>query len=238
MATQAGADLLKIDKSSLTLRERTTEALRNAILNGYFKPNQRLVERELCDQTGVSRTSVREALRHLEAEGLVQRVPNQGIFVAALSVDDAGQIYEVREALEAAAGRQFAARADDKEIEELKAAQRALESAVVKPDDHDAYVQALDRLYDILLRGSRNEVARRLLRTLRARINYLRAMTARREPAERRQETVRFVGEIVAAASARDPDETAKRCAAFVRRSADFALDVLRDAAAASESAE
>ena len=234
MVRSDSMDFLKIEKHGPTLSEWTTQTLRKAILALHFEPGQRLVERELCEQTGVSRTCIREALRHLESEGLVERVPNKGIFVASLSLDETRQIYEVREALEAAAGRQFALRADDKDIIDLKTALRQLEGAVETPDDHGAYVAALDHLYDVLLRGSRNEIAAQLLRTLRARINYLRAMTARREPAARRRETVCLAGAIVGAAGARDPDRTADFCAAFVRRSAEFALEVLRGNEAAA----
>ena len=90
---------LRIVKERQTLQALTTQKLRDAILTGHFKPEQRLVERDLCEQTGVSRTSVREALRHLESEGLVERRPNEGIFVASVTLEEARQIYEVRAAL-------------------------------------------------------------------------------------------------------------------------------------------
>ena len=80
---------LRIKRRTTTLRQQVLEALRNAILDFQFKPGDRLVERELCEMTGVSRTSVREALRHLESEGLVENVPNKGPTVATLTVEDA-----------------------------------------------------------------------------------------------------------------------------------------------------
>ena len=64
---------LRIARDLPTLRDLTTDKLREAIMAQRFKPGQHLVERDLCEQTGVSRSSVREALRHLEAEGLVER---------------------------------------------------------------------------------------------------------------------------------------------------------------------
>ena len=63
---------LRVIQNTPTLREMTADRLREAIFTMHFKPNDRLVERDLCDQTGVSRTCVREALRHLESEGLVE----------------------------------------------------------------------------------------------------------------------------------------------------------------------
>ena len=102
---------LKVVRNTPNLRELTTEALRNAILSMHFKPKQRLVERTLCEQTGVSRTCVREALQHLESEGLVNRVANKGLFVASVTADEARQIYEVRASLESSAGQMFVIRA-------------------------------------------------------------------------------------------------------------------------------
>ena len=81
--------------------------MRNAILEGRFAPGQRLVERNLCELTGVSRTAVREALRSLEAEGLVVNVPNRGPTVARLTRRDAEDIYTVRALLEVKAVELF-----------------------------------------------------------------------------------------------------------------------------------
>src|SRR5262245_22656466 len=91
---------LRIARDLPTLRDLTTDKLREAIMTQRFKPGQHLVERDLCEQTGVSRSSVREALRHLEAEGLVERRGNRGLFVASITADEARQIYEVRAAIE------------------------------------------------------------------------------------------------------------------------------------------
>src|SRR3954470_1766498 len=91
---------LKIDRSAKTLRELSLEKMRAAILAGHFKPGERLVERSLCEQLDVSRSIVREVLRHLEAEGLVESIAHQGPVVATLSVDQAAQVYEIRALLE------------------------------------------------------------------------------------------------------------------------------------------
>ena len=96
-------DALRIDRSAKTLRELAVERLRDAILDGQFRPGDRLVERVLCERLGVSRTVVREALRHLETEGLVDVVPQQGPAVARLDAGQATQIYEIRAMLEALA---------------------------------------------------------------------------------------------------------------------------------------
>src|SRR5262247_14034 len=118
---------MRVVRNTVTLRQQVLEVLRSAILNFQFKPGDRLIERELCELTGVSRTSVREALRHLESEGLVESLPNKGPIVATLDLRQAGQIFEVRAALEGMAGRLFAERATQAQRENLRAALVALE---------------------------------------------------------------------------------------------------------------
>src|SRR5579864_4950577 len=96
---------LKVDRNAKTLRELTLEKLREAIVQGYFRPGARLVERTLCDELGVSRTVVREVLRHLETEGLVEIVARQGPIVARLDPEQVQEIYEIRALLESEAAR-------------------------------------------------------------------------------------------------------------------------------------
>jgi GntR family transcriptional regulator, trigonelline degradation regulator len=74
---------------------QTLQKLRKAILDGYFKPGDRLYERELCEWFGVSRTSVREALRQPESECLVCTIPYQGPIVTKLALEEAEDIYQV-----------------------------------------------------------------------------------------------------------------------------------------------
>jgi DNA-binding GntR family transcriptional regulator len=225
---------IQIDRHTPSLREKTTQALREAILQLHFKPGQRLVERQLCAETGVSRTSIRESLRLLEAEGLVERAQNKGLFVATISPEEAQQIYEVRGALEPECARLFVARATDREFEELGRALARIEKALSRKPVSD-YVEALDAFYDVLLRGARNEVARSMLRTLRARMNYLRARTAQVAEIGRKLETLELLRGIHDAAAKRDAETMAQRCRDFVKRSADYAAEVIGDTENPSE---
>jgi DNA-binding GntR family transcriptional regulator len=218
---------LAVTRDTPTLRELTTAKLRDAILSLHFKPDQHLVERDLCEKTGVSRTSVREALRQLEAEGLVERRGNRGLFVTSVTAEEAQQIYEVRAALEPEMARLFAERADAQDLQALEGAFRQLAKAG-KRDNVRAYVSAYDRFYDVLLQGSGNELARRLLRTLRARITYLRTITTQQADTAYRKHTIELMGQILEAALARNGENLAGRCRSFVERSAKFANAVLR----------
>jgi DNA-binding GntR family transcriptional regulator len=227
MAQRKSERSLLVDKDMPTLRERTTATIRDAILHMHFRPGQRLVERTLCVETGVSRTSIREALRQLEAEGLVERASGRGLIVAAISQDEARQIYEVRAALEPAFARSFVMRATDKQIDALSSAVDAVERYMNrKPVTH--YVQALDEFYDIILGSANNEIARGLLRTLRARMSYLRALTHEAASPVHQRETLDQMRLAVEAARRRDADAMARLCHAFVERSAAFAASVLK----------
>jgi DNA-binding GntR family transcriptional regulator len=212
-----------------TLAGRSTQRLREAILTLRLKPGTRLVEREMVDRLDVSRTGVRAALQSLEAEGLVVR-GRRGVFaVATVSPDEARQIYEVRAALEPAMARLFIARATDEQVAALGAAV-ARAQAAARAQDGPAYVEAFRAFYDVLLAGSGNAVARRILETLEARITFLRHLTTQRAPQARQLRTAALLRGIFTAVQARAPEPTARRCAAFVARSARFALDVLADA--------
>lgn len=217
---------LRVEKDAPTLRELTTRKLREAILSLRFRPGEHLVERTLCEQTGVSRSSIREALRHLESEGLVERQGARGLFVASVSADEARQIYEVRAALEPEIGRWFTARAREKHVEALfKCLDRG--EAAVAARDIPGYVKAIDSFYEALCAGSNNAVAQRILRTLHARIAYLRTITSARSSEARERETLDLMRSMAEAARRRDAADLAQRCRAFVERSAEFALKVL-----------
>ncbi len=217
-----------VARDAPTLTELTTQRLRDAILQLRLKPGERLVERDLARQEGVSRTCVRAALQHLGTEGLVERSPRGVLSVAAVSAYEARQIYEVRAALESAMARLFVARAGSAEQEVLAAAADRVADAVARSAAGD-YVAALGAFYDVLLRGSGNEVARRFLNTLHARITYLRLLTTDRATPEREARTAKLLRGIQQAAAARDAELMAKRCEAFVARSARFALQVLAE---------
>jgi DNA-binding GntR family transcriptional regulator len=219
---------LRIARDLPTLRSLTTEKLREAIMTQRFKPGQHLVERDLCEQTGVSRSSVREALRHLEAEGLVERRGNRGLFVASITPDEARQIYEVRAAIEPEMARLFAARSTEDDLAVLFASLGALEQAIGTQVIAD-YVQALDTFFDTLIDGTRNEVAARIVRTLRARISYLRGITTGRADPARQRETLALMRDIAECARRRDGEAIHGKCRAFIERSAAFAIHVLNE---------
>ncbi len=222
----AESPVLKVQVETVSLRERTTEVLRNAIISMHFAPGEKLVERRLCEETGVSRTSVREALRHLEAEGLVTRVPGRGIRVARLSVEEARQIYEMRAIIEARMSRNFVRNATPAQRQRLEDAFTEIERHIAGPD-LVAYAGALQDFSDAILDGSGNALARQFIRNLGARITFLRVMTARVAQPEHKAGTLDGLRRILQAVRAGDADAAAAAAEAFVERSAAFALEVL-----------
>ena len=162
-----------------TVQIQTANKLRNAILSGYFGPGQRLVEADLCATMKVSRTSVREALRRLEAEKLVTIVPNRGPSVAEISWADAKEIYQVRELLEGEAAALFAQRATSEQKREMAQALNAFVEAE-QADDAIGRLNSTSRFYDVMQRGCGNAILCELLQGLLARINFLRARSMSR----------------------------------------------------------
>lgn len=218
---------LRVDREFEPLRGRTLKTLREAILSSHLKPGQRLVERDLCQQTGVSRSSIREALRYLESEGLIESHGSKGMFVSVLSKKQAVEIYEVRAALEAEAAKHFAARASDEEVKTLKDAYDAI--VKVAYTDPDAYGLGIDKFFEILFTGAGNGTAHALIRSLRARINLLRNKTIRLATKDRTKGSLAKMKDIVKALEKRDGEAAAAACRAFVGRSAEFAASQLKD---------
>lgn len=102
------------------LRDVVFESLREAILGGQLKPGQRLMEVQLAEQLGVSRTPVREAIRKLELEGLVVMLPRKGAYVANMSLKDIMDVLEIRSSLEGMAAFLAAERINDEDLKHLK----------------------------------------------------------------------------------------------------------------------
>ncbi|MBA2343798.1 MAG: GntR family transcriptional regulator, partial [Rubrobacter sp.] len=94
---------------SISGASRVFERLRRLILDGEYGPDERLIEEQLAERLGMSRTPIRQALTMLESEGLVELIPNRGAVVCSFSVDEVWDIYDLRAVLEGHAARRAAA---------------------------------------------------------------------------------------------------------------------------------
>jgi DNA-binding GntR family transcriptional regulator len=207
------------------LREQVAGALRQGIVDMRLRPGERLVERELVQSTGVSRATVREALRQLAAEGLVTVIPQRGAVVAAPTPAEAAQLYEVRATLEGLAGRLFATRASDDDVRALRERFEDIRRAADEPDGTSGVLMAKNRFYEVLMRGADNPTLDAVLTPLQARITVLRA-TSLSQPG-RSAAAVVEIGAIVAAIEARDPDAASAACVYHVTQAAQSAVDAL-----------
>ncbi len=167
---------LRIEHSPTTLRELAVERLRNAIISARFNGGDRLVERTLCDQLGVSRSVVREAIRVLEAEGLVETMPRSGPVVATLDWPRARQIYDIRRLLEADAAAACARNADARVHARLQAALAALEGAISEGVASRAR-DTTTAFYEVIFAAAGHDIAWEIVKRLNGRISRLRALT-------------------------------------------------------------
>ena len=157
-----------------SLRSQVEDFLREAILNGRFKPGERLIERELCEMLDVSRPSLREALRRLEAEKLITIVMHRGPVVASITEAEAAELYEIRALLESHAVHEFTRLASDAAIEELGNAVGKLHAAA-ETGDHIALLGAKTAFYNVIFNGCGNSIVKEILTSLLSRISMLRS---------------------------------------------------------------
>jgi DNA-binding GntR family transcriptional regulator len=202
---------LRVGRVAAPLRGQVLDLVRQGILDFRYKPGQRLVERELIEQIGVSRTTVREVLRELEAEGLVKTIPQKGAIVVVPTPEEAAELYEVRSALEQLAVRNFVERASDEQVTQLRQTCDAFGEAVASGGDTRALLGAKDAFYDVLLEGAGNSAVRTILGSLQARVRMLRA--ASMSNSERGKKVFDEINALVTAVEARDADAAALACA-------------------------
>lgn len=163
------APLPKIEKAAASLRQQVIERLREAVISGHLSPGQRLTERELTESLGVSRTVVREALRQLEAEGLIEVIPNKGPVVRALTAEEAEDIYRIRAVLQGLAAQEFVAHATPEQLAALEAALAAV-IAAYEGGDAEHTVETKTHFYEVLYDGAASETLSSMLATLHARM--------------------------------------------------------------------
>lgn len=222
--TNANDDMSMRVQSLPGLREQVAERLRMAIAAGKFPAGTRLIERELCEMMGVSRTSLREALRELQADGLITLQPNKGLSVSVITEQTARSIYEVRAMLEGLAARLFARNASEQQIEELRRSVDRL-AEVYDNFSAEAFIAAKTRFYDILLEGAGNPVAADMLRRIHTRVSQLRVVSLSR--AERAQKSIRELRDFVDALEKRDEERAWQVCVAHVEAAAKAALKTI-----------
>lgn len=166
-----------VDTQAGSLRSKVFIQLQNDILNGLYQPGDNLIETKLSEELGVSRTPVREAIRQLELEGLVQSIPNKGAIVKGISTQDIKDIYTIRMLIEGLAARWAAEKITGEELKELQEAIDLEEFYTVRNDV--GHVLIFDsRFHDIIFKASKSKPLMHTLSTFhhyvqRARVSSL-----------------------------------------------------------------
>lgn len=158
---------LKVTMSEyLPLRDVVFNTLRQAILKGELAPGERLMEIQLAERLGVSRTPIREAIRKLELEGLVLMIPRKGAEVAKISEKSLRDVLEVRRSLEELAIELACQRMNEEDIEKLEEAQAAFAEAIAAGDAM-AIAESDESYHDAIYRGTYNDRLVQILYNLR-----------------------------------------------------------------------
>lgn len=214
--------LKPVQQASAPLRNKIIAALRSAIETGVLVPGQRLIEKDLCEQLGVSRTSLREALREVQAEGILEYNSSRGLSVSSVSVEDAKNIYRLRSVLEALAVEQFIEQATDAQIDELVAESERLKKAYRSGVLEDIVATKRD-FYDRICAGAKNQIAFDMINRLVLRTSSLRKRSLVRK--ERHAQSIREIDALMKAIQRRD---IARARAAAIEHVNNSAVSALR----------
>lgn len=206
------------------VRERAFEQVRDAIISGGIPPGTRLVERELCEALGISRASVREVIRRLESEKLLQVEARRGPTVTTLTREEAREIYEIRAMLESMLFRRFTMFATPDEVAKLGGFLKKLRKAAAKNAIGDI-LTLTHAVNTYLATVARHSIARDLLYHLDARISLLR-VRAMAKPG-RLAASIEELEEVVAAVERADAEAAARAITASVMKACEAALEQL-----------
>lgn len=214
--------------SPRSLAEKAYRLLLHKITRLDYPPGAILAEKALISELEIGRTPIREALQRLAIEGLVQHMPNRGMFVAEISASSVQQIYEFRKLIDGYAARLAAVRASDQDIGELQEIQAQLVQAT-DDDDIDSYVDLDRQFYHGLARAAQNiylaEVIPRIF-NLHLRLWFF--ISRRRgswHPIARSHEEM--TKQLVGAVARRDPEEAELAVKIYVTRRHQDIRDVL-----------
>lgn len=204
----------------VTLREQVEDYLRDSIVQGRLRPGERLREQEWCEQLRISRPTLREAMRTLEAERLVVIEPHRGPSVARMTRKEAEDLYALRALLEGYAAEQFAQHADDVMVTRLRQCVQEL-ALQAQLADRSGLLRAKQDFYETLLEGCQNALVADILPGLLSRITLLRATSF--SMAHRAPHSIREIEAVLRCIELRD--------AAGAREAARHHIDCARQAA-------
>jgi DNA-binding GntR family transcriptional regulator len=209
----------------LSLYEVVTRRLRRMVLEGDLAPGSRISEKQLCAAFEVSRTPLREALKVLANEGLVELLPNRGARVTDVDVQEVMHLFEVMAALEGLSGNLLATRASDADIAEIRLLHQRMMTHYRAHERND-YFQLNQRIHRRLTEVAGNSVLLELQSTLTTRIT--RARYAANMQLGRWQESAQEHAQILEAFERRDGVALSTLMSLHMRRTGDAVIRALR----------
>ena len=145
-----------------SLRGKIFNILRQQILDGKYLPGDSLIETRLAEELGVSRTPIREAIRQLELEGLVDSIPNKGVIVRGISEKDIEDIYTIRKVLEGLAAKWAVEKIDDEELNNLKDKFELMEF-YTKKGDIEQVAKLNTMFHEVIFNATKSSVLKHIL---------------------------------------------------------------------------
>lgn len=210
------------------LHESVTSALRKMIVEGSLAPGARLNERELCAVLGVSRTPLREALKVLAAEGLIDHQPNRGAVVAVMTEEEIGNTFDLLGCLESFAGELACTKIADADLNELKALHFSM-LACHSRGDLPGYYEYNRTIHDTINLLADNEVLRQTYLALNRRVEGLRFRS--NHDSQKWARAVAEHGQMIEALEARDGARMAKLMRQHLDEKKQAVLSAMRAAA-------
>jgi DNA-binding GntR family transcriptional regulator len=223
------AEVISIPRAAL--HEQVASRLRQMLVEGLVAPGAKLNERELCEALQVSRTPLREAIKMLAAEGLVELVPNRGAIAVSLTEEDVRHTFELMAALEALSGELAAQRITDEEIAELKALHFEMLAAYTR-SDLSAYYAINARIHRAINAAARNPVLTHTYNQLNARLQALRFRS--NQDGDKWKRAVKEHEKMIEALSARDGAALRQVLLTHLHNKREVVLQQLRERQAAA----
>jgi DNA-binding GntR family transcriptional regulator len=217
------AEIVSIPRAAL--HEQAATRLRQMLVENRIAPGAKLNERELAEVLQVSRTPLREAIKMLAAEGLVELLPNRGAIAVALSEADVRNTFEVMAGLEALSGELAARRITDAELAEIKAMHFEMMAAYTRRD-LSAYYRLNSRIHSAINAAAKNPVLAMTYSQVNARLQALRFRS--NQDGEKWKRAVKEHEKMIEALSARDPDAMRQVLIAHLDNKRDVVLEQLR----------
>mgnify|MGYP001627273701 CR=1 FL=1 len=222
------AEVISIPRAAL--HEQVAQRLRQMLVEGRIAPGAKLNERELSELLQVSRTPLREAIKMLAAEGLVELVPNRGAIAVSLTEEDVLNTFEVMAGLEGLSGELAAQRITDAELAEIQAMQFEMMAAYTRRD-LSTYYGLNARIHRAINAAAKNPVLATVYEQVNARLQALRFRS--NQDGEKWKNAVREHEKMIEALAARDGVAMREVLTAHLRNKRDVVLEQLRAAARA-----